>query len=78
MGRPNILTNQNATVYLQPVKFQDGNYDKGGAYLGGYLSQPLYIAASPNWDFFFSQRADARQEAKPEIQNQFPNLKFKR
>jgi hypothetical protein len=64
-------------VHLRRVTLVDGDYDKGGAYWGGYPSPPLFCA----WTFDNTGervasyvRAASREQAKA----QFPNATFYR
>lgn len=70
-----------------PVKFRlermqmvDGDYDNGGAYWGGYPSDPMWVA----WGMAEYEeqecfvRAKTREEAKALVRQQFPNARFYR
>lgn len=50
------------SINLFRVNFVDGDYDDGGAYWGGYPSQPIYCARGE--DFLKFARANTRKEAQ--------------
>jgi hypothetical protein len=61
MGRPSFGTPFGKTVSLFRVKLIDGDYDDGGAYWGGFPSEPLYCARGDDYQDFV--RAKTRKEA---------------
>ncbi len=63
-------------MYLQRVKFIDGDYDLGGAYWGGYPSEPLFCAWAEGVDARVFVRAKTRDEAKELVKESFINAKF--
>lgn len=75
MGRQQISDNPNAVVYLEPVEFIDGDYDRGGAYWGG-AGSPLFCAMSEAGDFLEFVRAPNWETARDKIRLEYPNLQF--
>ncbi len=73
MGRTNQRDGEPEALYLQKVRFVDGDYDTGGAYWGGGPgSAPLWCAFSPadtdNEDSIrIFVRAPTRAEAKAKV-----------
>jgi len=70
MGRRNQNQGAAEALYLQRVRFVDGDYDAGGAYWGG--GQPLYCAFSPETTendelVMVFVRADNREAAKAAV-----------
>ena len=63
-------------MYLQRVRFIDGDYDLGGAYWGGYPSEPLFCAWAEDIEARVFVRAKDRTAAKLEVKEYFPNAKF--
>ena len=63
-------------MYLQRVRFVDGDYDLGGAYWGGHPSEPLFCAWAEAVDARVFVRAKDRTAAKLEVKEYFPNAKF--
>ena len=62
-------------MYLQRVRFIDGDYDLGGAYWGGY-GEPLFCAWAEDIESRVFVRAKDRTLAKREVKKYFPNAKF--
>ena len=71
MGRSDITENPGASVHVQRVYFEDGDYDYGGAYWGG--SSPLFCAFSDAGDFRVFIRADTRPDALRQVREDFPD-----
>lgn len=63
-------------MYLQRVRFIDGDYDFGGAYWGGYPSEPLFCAWAEDIEARVFVRAKDRTLAKREVKEYFHNAKF--
>ena len=63
-------------MYLQRVRFVDGDYDLGGAYWGGPPSLPLFCAWAEDDEARVFVRAKDRGAAKLEVKRYFPNAKF--
>ncbi len=63
-------------MYVQRVKFIDGDYDLGGAYWGGHPSEPLFCAWAENVDARVFVRAKDRSLAKRKVKKHFVNAKF--
>ena len=63
-------------MYLQRVRFIDGAYDLGGAYWGGYPSEPLFCAWAEDIEARVFVRAKDRRAAKLKVYEHFPNAKF--
>ena len=63
-------------MYVQRVRFVDGDYDLGGAYWGGPPSLPLFCAWAEEFDARVFVRAKDRTEAKHKAKEYFPNAKF--
>jgi hypothetical protein len=78
MGRSSVMLDEDVKVHLFRVKMVDGDYDDGGAYWGGYPSEPLYCARDDAGDFLQFHRAPSRDAAKADLQEQYPNLRFYR
>ena len=64
-------------MYLQRVRFIDGDYDLGGAYWGGG-GDPLFCAWAEDDEARVFVRANGRGAAKLEVKRYFPNAKFLR
>jgi len=64
MGRSNTIpTNiKSAKLYLEKLKWVDGDYDQGGAYWGGGMGDTIYRAYEDDIEIFV--RAKSRVEAK--------------
>ena len=62
-------------MYLQRVRFVDGDYDLGGAYWGGG-GEPLFCAWAEDDEARVFVRAKDRTAAKLEVKEYFPNAKF--
>jgi hypothetical protein len=76
MGRRNHVDNDHATVVVQGVVFQDGDYDLGGAYWGGGGgTQPLFCAMDEGGDVCVFLRAPSRRKAIAELLEDYPDLK---
>jgi len=78
MGRSYVMNDDNAKVHLFRVKMVDGDYDDGGAYWGGYPSEPLFCARDDEGDVLQFLRAPNREAAKADLQEQYPNMRFYR
>lgn len=77
MGRRSNVDNQSAKVRLFRIIPVDGDYDAGGAYWGfGPWSNPLYAAIGDGFEYYL--RADSRAEAKAELLDVYPELRFYR
>ena len=63
-------------MYLQRVRFIDGDYDLGGAYWGGPPSLPLFCAWAEDDEARVFVRAKDRTAAKLKVKDYFPNAKF--
>lgn len=63
-------------MYLQRVRFVNGDYDLGGAYWGGYPSPPLFCAWADDVEARVFVRAEDRDDAKDAVLDYFPNAKF--
>ena len=64
------------TMYLQRVRFVDGDYDLGGAYWGGPPSLPLFCAWAEDDQARVFVRAKDRNAAKLEAKEHFLSAKF--
>ena len=62
-------------MYLQRVRFIDGDYDLGGAYWGGG-GEPLFCAWAEDVEVRVFVRAKDRRAAKLKVNEQFLNAKF--
>ena len=62
-------------MYLQRVRFIDGDYDLGGAYWGGG-GEPLFCAWAEDDEARVFVRTKNRTAAKLKIKEYFPNAKF--
>jgi hypothetical protein len=80
MGRPDWGTIEHRyhpmMMYLQRIKFIDGDYDLGGAYWGGHPSAQLWCGWAENIDARAFVRAKNRESAKEAVRLRFPNAKF--
>jgi hypothetical protein len=82
MGRRSYCGEPTAKVHLFRVRLVGGDYDDGGAYWGGYPSPPLYCAraldstddCSGGVQLFV--RAKNRDDAKRQILEDYPDLRF--
>lgn len=66
MGRSNVLPDGPAKLHLERVPMVDGDYDPGGAYWGGYPSDPLYVAWNKDGVQIFV-RGKTREAAKQDV-----------
>jgi len=66
MGRQDVLPDGPTRLHLERVPMVDGDYDPGGAYWGGYPSNPLYVAWNEDGAQIFVRASD-RERAKVEI-----------
>lgn len=80
MGRQNQTEGKPEQLYLQRIRFVDGDYDSGGAYWG---SGPpaLWCAFSPentenDEPIMVFVRADNREEAKIKVQDELKEEGF--
>jgi len=86
MGRAGVTDDPAATVNLFRVRFtgggygtrfDDGDYDLGGAYWGGGPDvNPLWCAWGEGFRVF--RRAATRADAKAALAKEYPDLKFRR
>lgn len=64
MGRPNRVSPLGVPkLYVQKVKFHDGDYDAGGAYWGGVPALPLYCGMTEDGEIRIFVRARSRAAA---------------
>jgi len=79
MGRMNWGMNDHykrpMMMYLQRVRFIDGDYDLGGAYWGGG-GDPLFCAWAEDDEARVFVRAKDHNAAKLEVKEYFPNAQF--
>lgn len=76
MGRRSA-PNLEGKCHLQYVPFVDGDYDKGGAYWGGgRYTKPLYCAWNDEGEIYL--RANSREDAKRQLLENNPDIKFYR
>ena len=78
MGRSNTIpTNiKSAKLYLEKLKWVDGDYDSGGCYWGGGMGDNIYRAYGDDIEIFV--RAKSRKEAKEEVREDFEGVTFYR
>jgi hypothetical protein len=77
MGRPSFCDPLPGTkTRLFRVNMVDGDYDDGGAYWGGYPSDPLYCALGDGVRLFV--RALTRDQAKAKMLSECASLTFYR
>ena len=80
MGRAdwglNEHRNRPMMMYVQRVKFVDGDYDLGGAYRGSHPRDLLFCAWAEGVNARVFVRAKDRSHAKREIKKHFVNVKF--
>jgi hypothetical protein len=81
MGRPNMIPSDIETaskLYLEKLEWQDGDYDKGGAYWGRNGVNHVYRASgeSATEQIEIFVRAMNREEAKTKTREVFSNAKF--
>lgn len=80
MGRRDNVTEPDYPVKfrLERMQMVDGDYDNGGAYWGGYPSDPMWTAwgmgEEEEQELFL--RAKTRDEAKALVRQIFPNCRF--
>ncbi len=72
MGRHEHVDNETATVVIQRVIFQDGDYDLGGAYWGG--GTPLFCAMDEDGEVCTFIRADNITQARKLLLQDWPDL----
>ena len=81
MGRRNSIPddiNTAGKLYLERLKWVDGDYDKGGAYWGQNGCNHVYRASgeSETEQVEIFVRAITRNEAKELVKEHFPQAKF--
>ena len=83
MGRRNNIPSDIETaskLYINPLRWVDGDYDQGGAYFGGGQGDFIFWAqgetATEQIDVFV--RAFNREDAKEMVLEEIPNAKFYR
>ena len=67
-------------MHMERLEFEDGDYDKGGAYWGHTTGTAIYWAYGEDSEFQFEKfvRASSRGEAKALVRAFYPNAKFYR
>lgn len=83
MGRRNIHATDmklHHEMRLEELAFEDGDYDKGGAYWGFTPGTAIYWAYGEDEEIQFEHfvRARSRTEAEAKIREWYPNAKFLR
>jgi hypothetical protein len=85
MGRCNNITESDKDLrfHLVALRFQDGDYDEGGAYWGYVSGTQVYWAYSGVTDGTEEEqvmfiRAKSREAAKDSVRESFPKAKFYR
>ena len=80
MGRSNTVTDADFPVKfrLERMRLVDGDYDNGGAYWGGYPSDPMWVAwgMAEDEEQELFVRAKTRDEAKEFVKETFINARF--
>lgn len=80
MGRRNNITEPDSPVKfrLERMQLVDGDYDNGGAYWGGYPSDPMWTAwgMGENEEQEMFIRAKTREDAKGLVKEIFINARF--
>lgn len=81
MGRSNSIPQDISTckkLYLQRLKWVDGDYDEGGAYWGGMMGDYVYCAhgESETEQVRIFVRGIDRTDAKEEVRIIVPHIKF--
>lgn len=72
MGQRNCFDNPDEPLYVQRVRFVDGDYAPDGVYWGG--GEPLYCAFSDSNRIYI--RAANRTEALEKVLEDWPEAKF--
>jgi len=67
-------------MHMERLEFQDGDYDKGGAYWGYTPGTSIYWAYGEYDQIQFEEfvRASSRTEAKALVREKYPRAKFYR
>lgn len=82
MGRGDTVTDPDFPVKfrLERMQMVDGDYDNGGAYWGGYPSDPMWVAwgMAEDEEQEMFVRARSRDEAKAVVKEKFINARFYR
>ncbi len=83
MGRTNVLPedeNISCRLHIRELKWVDGDYDEGGAYWGGGMSDAIFWAHGDAGDVVVHVfvRAKFREDAKHLVKQILPNVKFYR
>lgn len=68
--------NRPIMMYVQRVKFVNGDYDLGGAYWGSSPRDLLFCAWAEDDEARVFVRAENRNAAKLRVKEHFPNAKF--
>ena len=74
MGASNRFDNPDEPLYVQRIRFVDGDYTPAGVYFGG--GEPLYCAFSDSNRIYI--RAGSRAEALEKVLEDWPEAKFAR
>lgn len=72
MGARNRFDNPDEPLYVQRIRFVDGDYAPDGAYWGG--GEPLYCAFSDSNRIYI--RADNRAKALEKVLEEWPGAEF--
>lgn len=77
MGRRNQFSEADGKLYLQRVKFVDGDYSPDGTYWGiGYGVLPLWCAFHPDGETMIFVRAANREAAITAARDNYPSAEF--
>ena len=70
MGRRSFYDVKNSKgLYIQEMKFEDYDYDTGGAYWGNVEGRPMFCAFSESLTTMIFTRATNINEAKKEVKS---------
>jgi hypothetical protein len=81
MGRRDVPATDMAREHemrLEKLPFEDGDYDRGGAYWGNTPGTAIYWAYGEDEEVQFEMfvRANSRDEAKAKVREKYPNASF--
>jgi len=83
MGRSNVRATDMCLphkMHMERLEFEDGDYDKGGAYWGNTPGTAIYWGYGEDDQVQFEMfvRAGSREEAKALVRAKYPKAKFYR
>ena len=78
LGACNLFDEDGGPLYVQRIRFIDGDYAADGTYWGGYPSAPLWCGFSDDGLSRVYVRANNRDEAVAVIVSDHPTARFAR